>query len=106
MYTEVRPEEYRGWYWLAQAQLYRKDFDSARTSITRAIALNGGSAEAYRTLGQVELERKDYNAAYTAWIKANQLNPADSKVTYYSDGYSTKPSSFRKLPPGCARHYG
>jgi Flp pilus assembly protein TadD len=83
VYTEVRPEEYRGWYWLAQAQLYRRDFDGARTAITRAIALKGGSAEAYRTLGQVELERKEYNAAYTAWIRANQLNPADSRVTYY-----------------------
>ncbi len=82
-YTEARPDEYRGWYWLAQAQLYRKDFDSAKTAITRAIALNRNSAEAYRSLGQVELERKDYNAAYTAWIKANQLNPTDSRVTYY-----------------------
>lgn len=83
LYTEARPDEYRGWYWLAQAQLYRKHFDNAKAAITKAIVLNRDSSEAYRTLGQIELERKDYNAAYIAWIKANQLNPTDSKVTYY-----------------------
>ena len=82
-YTGVRPEDPRGWYWLAQSHLYARDFEQAKNEIDRAIRLDGQSADNYRTLGEIELERKNHDAAYRAWIKSNQLAPGDARTTYY-----------------------
>jgi tetratricopeptide (TPR) repeat protein len=83
IYTVARPADPRGWYWLAQAHLYAREFDRAKAEIERAIQLDGRSADNHRTLGEVELQRKNYDAAYRAWIKANQLAPGDPRTTYY-----------------------
>jgi tetratricopeptide (TPR) repeat protein len=82
-YAAARPGDTRGWYWLAQAQLYQKRFAQAKASIERAVELDTRSAEAYRTLGEIELELRNYDAAYKAWISANKLNPLDARTTYY-----------------------
>jgi tetratricopeptide (TPR) repeat protein len=82
-WTASHPDEARGWYWLAQAELYRKRFTEARDAIIHAIVNDQSSANAYRTLGQIELELKSYDEAYRAWIKANKLNPRDARTTYY-----------------------
>jgi tetratricopeptide (TPR) repeat protein len=82
-YTKSSPDDARGWYWLAQAQLYAKEFDAAKIAAGRAIALDGNSAESFRTLGEIELELKNHDAAYRAWIKSNQLDPHDPRTTYY-----------------------
>ena len=82
-YTAVRPEDPRGWYWLAQCRLYSRDFERAKREIEQAINLDASSADSYRTLGEIQLERKDHDAAYRAWIRANQLAPEDPRTTYY-----------------------
>lgn len=82
-YTAARPADARGWFWLAQARLYDRDFERARPAIEQAIRLDAQSAPNYRTLGQIELERKNYDAAYRAWIRANQIAPGDPQTTYY-----------------------
>jgi len=73
----------RVWYWLAQTELYRKRFPEAKDAITRAIAYDPTSANAFRTLGEIGLQLKSYDDAYRAWIKANKLNPGDARTTYY-----------------------
>ncbi len=73
----------RAWYWLAQAHLYQKHFEQAKESIGRSLAIDGQSADAFRTLGEIELELKNHDAAYRAWLKAHQLNPRDERTDYY-----------------------
>lgn len=82
-YTTAHTEDARGWYWLAQAHLYSREFEHAKDEIERALQIDGQSPDTYRTLGEIELERKDYQAAYRAWIKSNQLAPGDARTTYY-----------------------
>ena len=82
-YTQSSAADARGWFWLAQSQLYSKQFGESKTAIQRAIELDSKSAGNYRTLGEIELELKNYDAAYRAWVKANQLDPQDARTTYY-----------------------
>lgn len=82
-WAALHPEEFRGWYWLAQAELYGKRFPAAREAILRAIALDNQSASAQRTLGEIELQLNNYDAAYRAWVAANKLDPTDARTTYY-----------------------
>ena len=82
-YTSARPGDARGWYWLAQSQLYGREFEKAKKAIGRAIELEPNSADNYRALGEIDLERKDDDGAYRAWIKANQMAPQDARITYY-----------------------
>jgi tetratricopeptide (TPR) repeat protein len=82
-YSPSHPSDVRGWYWLAQARLYSRQFEDARKDIQRAIELDPNSAQSYRTLGEIELELKNHDAAYRAWLKANQLDPGNAQTTYY-----------------------
>lgn len=82
-YAKSHETEARGWYWLAQTQLYQKRFEDARESITRAIAIDGKSSDSLRTLGEIELQLKNHDAAYRAWLTANKLNPLDARTAYY-----------------------
>ena len=111
-YTAVKPDEFRGWYWLAQTQLYQKQFSSARESITKAIAIDSKSAEALRTLGEIELEMKNHQGAYRAWIQANQLDPGDARTTYYlgrlffeADFLNEAAAYFRQTLKASPRHF-
>jgi tetratricopeptide (TPR) repeat protein len=82
-YSQAFPGDDRGWYWLAQVQLYQKQFADAKASIQRSIERNRTSSSAFRSLGKIDLELKDYDGAYRAWIEANRLDPKDSRTTYY-----------------------
>jgi len=82
-YAANHPRDARAWYWLAQSQLYQKNFASARESMLKALNLDGKSVEAQRGLGEIELELRNYDGAYHAWIQANKLDPTDARTTYY-----------------------
>ncbi len=82
-YAQTFQDDDRGWYWLAQVQLFQKQFAEAKVSVQRSIDLNKNSAAAFRTLGEINLELKDYDGAYRAWIESNRLDPKDARTTYY-----------------------
>lgn len=82
-YSRAQPSDSHGWYWLGRTQFFQHQFAEARTSVQRAIQLNGSSAEAYKALGEIELELRNHDAAYHAWLTANKLDPRDPQTTYY-----------------------
>lgn len=73
----------RGWCRLGRSQLYRRQFDQARTSAQHAIQLDEKFPDAYRLLGEAAFELSDYDGAYRAWLTANRLNPSDSQTNYF-----------------------
>ena len=82
-YVKQYPNDSRAWYYLGNAQFFEREFDAARQTFARAIALNASYTDAYRGLGLADLELKDYNGAYHAWLKAVSLDKSDEKSRYY-----------------------
>jgi tetratricopeptide (TPR) repeat protein len=111
-YAESHQTDASAWYWLAQAQLYQRQFAPARASIQHSIEIDSKSAKSYRTLGEIELQLKNNEAAYRAWIAANKLDPLDPKTTYYigrlffeADLINEAASWFRQTLKVDSRHF-
>jgi tetratricopeptide (TPR) repeat protein len=73
----------QGWYWIGRYQLNRHEFQNAKSSAQKAIALDSRYADAYRLLGEADRELEDYDGTYRAWLQAGKLNPLDAQIPYY-----------------------
>lgn len=82
-YTQVAPDDFRGWLMRSRAELHGKSFKEAQEHANKAVALSPKSVEAYRSLGEADLELHDNEGAYQAWLKGHELDPKDARIDYY-----------------------
>lgn len=73
------------WHFIGQSgqQLVSDDVDGALQSARRAVAIDGGLAEAHFQLGLVLAKRQSWAEAAAAFDKAADLNPANAYAHYY-----------------------
>ena len=81
-YRDDFPEEVAAHYYLGLAQGKSRFWDQARSSFSRAAALNPAFADAFRNLAQVHLATGNEEAALQALKKAMAADPEDALPVY------------------------
>jgi tetratricopeptide (TPR) repeat protein len=73
------------WHFIGRSgqQLVSDDVEGALQSARRAVAIDGGLAEAHFQLGLVLAKRQSWGEAAAAFDKAGDLNPANAYAHYY-----------------------
>jgi tetratricopeptide (TPR) repeat protein len=75
-YVAYRPEDPAGWTTLGSAQRGTGDFESALTSLNRALEINGRYAPAFLVRGQLMLDTGDYGGGLNDLLSARRFGPA------------------------------
>jgi len=74
-YTQLTPEDPRGWLRRGTAELRAGQFDAAEQSFRQGLQLQNALYQAYNGLGLVWSQRQRYPEAYHAFGNALEINP-------------------------------